>query len=644
MMDPDPDDGDERTHDAPRRAGWLWKRSDHLHRFNGRWVETKGGVLRYWASRSAAARARRPRRSVSLAGAYVAPASRVGSHPYCLHVVPAGAKVPLILACATDAERGEWLEVLLVGAMIAASALSGSAPKLPSPGAREAAAPAAEDPAGPRAPRALFLYGRGGGGHLASAVAVRDCLESHTPPRPAGDGPSASGDASLDARLAVDMVDVGKLVEAGILGPVLSSIAPFSGDDVYNFFMKQGQYGLAAAATDVGMSSIDRNAEALVKFFSAYLEKERPDVVVSYVPSLNVLLRRSLALTLPRVELLTVITDMESSPAHRWIDPYDPTPTQGGRQHTIVAGGARLHAQAWEAGYPPDKVLATEGMVVHPKFYAVRNCQHSSGAGGGGAGAAAEGSGADDGRESGSQGSTTPSVNGGLVNGLRKVVIFFGGFAPPRTSAIADALLHVHGARVQLIVLCGRNEELRKKLQDKVDKARSAPGAHQAWRERKWSHAVIEGFVPAARVVEHLAGAACVVGKPGPGAASEAAVLRVPFVTEVGRDTMPQERCVVDWLVQGGYGIVAPSLERCPADLLEQADECRQALRGYSNHAVFQVAARVRACVLAARGAEAPAAAATPGAGSGNGKAPRAGARANFSGGQPLRVRRSSTT
>lgn len=296
--------------------------------------------------------------------------------------------------------------------------------------------------------------------------------------------------------------------------------------------------------------------------------------------------------TLAGVELLTVITDMESSNTHLWIDPFVDEAADGCAHHTIVAGGDRLQQQAAAAGYPEVKVLRTDGMVVHPSYYTA-SILHADPmrdpAGGQGARSASVAS------ESDVQEAAAPGAS--VEGALPSIVIFFGGYAPPRTEKIAERLLLNFSEHVRLVVLCGKNEALRAKLKARVDIA-FAPRASAL--QKRWANTVVEGFIPPTRLTDHMSSAACVIGKPGPGAASEAAVMGVPFVTEVNSYTLPQELCVVDWLLTTNFGVVVKSLEDFPPNLLEQLDSCKQALRSYSNRAVFQVAARIKALMLAA--------------------------------------------
>lgn len=551
-------------------------------------------------------------------------------------------------------------------------------------------------PGGPpaRAPgkTAVFFYGRGGGGHLASAIAVRDCLtQEHawSADLLAAAGLPPTGAPFLSDEYRVLIVDIGKLAEESVLGP-LARLSPFSGDDIYNWCIRNGQYALAEFATKMGLGvsagavaargpaaahpPLTRHAPPSRRFparrragTAASLSWALPPTCArssrawwsrscprstscSGAPCTRCArpahraARRSPPPTRPArargrrpslpfsqasagVPLLTVATDMESCGLHCWIDPHVPDSAgEGAAPHTIVAGGRRLQQQAEAAGYPHGRILRTDGMVVHPSFYRANRPEQA-------AWSAAQpprtrSRSALRARRASSPRPDARVAGGGAVRtAVPTVVLFFGGFAPPRTEQIADGLFGRFGAqRLRLVVLCGRNESLKARLDGRVRAARAAA----AWREGGaaaaagegvgWAGAEVVGFVDADELVRRMRGASAVMGKPGPGAASEAQVLRVPFVTELNSGTMQQERSVAKWLLETGYGVVVERLEDCPPDLFGKLDRCRVSLAGSAqNLAVFQVAARVLAHLRdpadrrAQADAGAPAAAREPG-------------------------------
>ena len=312
--------------------------------------------------------------------------------------------------------------------------------------------------------RIIFFYGRGGGGHKASANAVKDCLAQDA---------TAGG-----VECAVTMEDLGTLLEAPVLGETTQRLFTWlgmpGGDDIYNYFMSKGWYRFADLATRMGASTIERQAQAIGDWLCGYLASERPALVVSFIPFVNKVLREALAHALPGVRLLTVITDMEHSDAHRWIDPFD----AAAGAHTIVAGGRHLQSQALALGFDGAHLLRTGGMVVHPAYYQMRSDPSNAGC----------------------------TVRERLDGALPTAVLFFGGFGPPMMEEIAEALLRQF--ELNLVLLVGKNDALAARLEGRI-----------AAGEPLWSRhpILVDGFIPPPTLIEYISAANCVVGKPGPG-------------------------------------------------------------------------------------------------------------------------------
>ena len=268
---------------------------------------------------------------------------------------------------------------------------------------------------------------------------------------------------------------------------------------------------------------------------------------------------------------------MEHSEAHNWIDPYDGNATN----HTIVAGGSHLQSQARELGYGDANLLCTGGMVVHPAYY---------------------------------QRTASPvkpidrierrSVREQLDSKLPTAVMFFGGFGPPQMEAIAEQLLHQF--ELNLVLLVGKNDALKAKFEAKIaaglpqwTRAAVARGQCDLYAAlcdlgclSRRSPVLVDGFIPPSTLIDYIGAASCVIGKPGPGVVSEAAVLGVPFVTEHNERTMDQEVCVVDFVRKEKIGVIVRSLtEPFPPDLFSQLEDCRRHIAGVSNNAVFDVRA-----------------------------------------------------
>lgn len=476
-------------------------------------------------------------------------------------------------------------------------------------------------------PSAVFLYGRGGGGHKAAAKALQDCLLSK----------------GVQWAQRICLVDAGALTERAIHG-IMAEVIP-SGDDVYNWLMGQGWYGLAGMSGWFAQNAVGGRRSAIEAAFadlwstpsaSATPTPKAPDqadagdaatcaagaveaprgpiLVVSFVPFLNGMIRRSLQRVSPESWLVTVITDMENSSAHPWLD--DPrgdeevhagdsnwifstspsAPFEPWGRHIVVAGNARLEEQARQAGFSGSQLLRTSGMLVHPAFYGISSSssQSSSRSAGASAPVLAAGPALVDGAAPGTAADPQPPL----------AVVFFGGRAPHRAEQIARHLLDTQ-PRVQVALVCGSHEAMFTALCGSPPAELHSTGdgsADEVSVGPLGPRCRVEGFVPAGRLYELFSQASCVIGKPGPGAVAEAGVCGTPFVVE-RQNIMPQELCVLEHLEQNGFGVVVESLEDLPADLLEQTEVCRKNLAAAPfNRAVFEAAELLQRLMSSAEG------------------------------------------
>ena len=180
------------------------------------------------------------------------------------------------------------------------------------------------DPEKPRPERTvLFIIGRGGAGHKASAKAVQAALVT-------------AGHAWAHE---IEMVDMGHLYEACLSGRAPNKEA-FGPDDGYNWLMKHGCYRLAGISGPIAMCCARLNRAKLEAGLEKFWRQRRPDAVVSFVPYFNTMMRASLLRACPLAPIFTVVTDMESSRSgHLWIGPYDEA---DGTNHVVVVGTSQL--------------------------------------------------------------------------------------------------------------------------------------------------------------------------------------------------------------------------------------------------------------------------------------------------------------
>ena len=259
-----------------------------------------------------------------------------------------------------------------------------------------------------------------------------------------------------------------------------------------------------------------------------------PDLVVSVVPNFNRMLRQSAAAVLPGVPFVTVMTDLADLPPRFWIEP-------GIDQH-IVCGTERAALQAQAAGCAPDRIHRTSGMVIRPDFYLARRTNRQA-----------------------------ERLALGLDPDLPTGIVMFGGHGSPQMHRIARSLRDR-----QLILLCGHDATLAGRLRA---------------MQRPTPHAVV-GFTSDVR--RYMAIADFFIGKPGPGALSEALQCELPVLTFRNAWTMPQERYNTEWVIEQGVGVVVDSTRAlAPAvqTLLADLDRYRARVRQVRNRAVFELPA-----------------------------------------------------
>ncbi len=317
----------------------------------------------------------------------------------------------------------------------------------------------------------------------------------------------------------------------------LTGMAP---EDLYNRRLKRGWTLGMAQELKLLQAMIRLGHAPMLKALQRHWAQTEPDLVVSVVPNFNRVLAESVASTLPGVPFVTVMTDLADLPPRFWIEPDVP-------QH-LVCGTPQALAQALAAGVPRQRLHQVSGMVLRPAFYALPPPDPVGDR-------AAE--------------RVAERVALGLPPDAPVGVVMFGGQGPRVMRDIARRLVDR-----PLILMCGHNEALAAAL--RAEPAR-APR-------------LVLGFTP--EVPRYLRLADYFIGKPGPGALSEAVHCGLPVITVRNRWTLPQERPNTDWVRQHGLGLVLPGFGRvAPAvqALVEQLPHYRARVAMLRNRAVFEV-------------------------------------------------------
>jgi 1,2-diacylglycerol 3-beta-galactosyltransferase len=308
-------------------------------------------------------------------------------------------------------------------------------------------------------------------------------------------------------------------------------------EDIYNLALAKG-WTLGSTYLLPLMHAIIRMYHpAQVKLLTKFWDAERPGMVVSLVPNFNRALFQSLERAVPGVPFVTILTDFADYPPHFWMEKQ--------RQY-LVCGTDRAIQQAHALGYDPSRLFRTSGMILRPQFYEPQTCNR-----------AAE-------RE-----------RLGLASNLPTGLVLFGGEGSNVMLPIAERLGN-SSLDLQLIMICGRNDDLRGRL----------------GRLKTRNKLLIEGFTKKIPFYMHLSD--FFIGKPGPGSISESVQMKLPVIVERNSWTLPQERYNTDWVREQGAGIVLENfreIEAAVGDLLggERLQAMRRKISAMNNRAVYEI-------------------------------------------------------
>lgn len=312
-------------------------------------------------------------------------------------------------------------------------------------------------------------------------------------------------------------------------------------EEIYNLVLRRG-WTLGSSQGLRFMQSVIRFYHAKeVRLLRQWWEGRSggsvPDMVVSVVPNFNRALFEAWQSVKPGAPYVTILTDLADYPPAFWIE----------RQpQFFICGTETARRQALEMGHPPGRVFLTSGMILHPRFYepVEKNVE-----------AEREKLGLD------------PRLPTGLV--------LFGGYGSGAMETVLDSIDRA-GAGVQLILIAGKNDALRARLERR--------------RSRLRKHVL--GFTSDVPYWMRLSD--FFIGKPGPGSISEALHCGLPVITVRNSWTLPQERYNAEWLAELGAGVTLGSHRQvgaAVASLLRggQIERMKAAARRPSNRAVFEI-------------------------------------------------------
>lgn len=360
-----------------------------------------------------------------------------------------------------------------------------------------------------------FIYFDAGGGHRAAANALRQVIEQERRP------------------FAVRMVNLQELLDEI---DIFRKVTGLRLQDLYNLMLKKG-WTLGSPQLTAGMHLVIRMFHGQqVRVLERFWSKDGPDMVVSLVPNFNRAMRDALSRALPRVPMVTILTDIADYPPHFWIERQD---------QYLICGSDKAVEQARQHGYPADKVARVSGMILNPRFYELEPLTPSDRA----------------------------LARAKLGFDAEKPVglVLFGGEGSAVMEEIAGRL-----PDRQLLAICGHNRKVESRLREM----------------RRPAAMFVEGFTK--EVPYYMQLADYFIGKPGPGSISEAIAMRLPVIVERNAWTLPQERYNAEWIREMGVGLVLSNfrgIAGAVARLLEPAAYARyrKATEMDQNRAVFEI-------------------------------------------------------
>lgn len=364
----------------------------------------------------------------------------------------------------------------------------------------------------------------GTGGHDATCNAICSVLaQSNTP-------------------YSVSVTDLGEIVNSLAKQNKIVDVFTLlgsSGQNFYTWLQKSNWTWLFPLQFHLNKLLAKLNYNAGVKITEQYCREQQPDLVVSVVPFVNKLLWEGLQRAKPGTPLVTVLIDFADCPPGFWLEPET--------GNYFVCGTEKSVEQARSLGVKEERIIKTSGMVIHPRFYEPIECNR---------------------RAERQRLGLDPDCLTGLV--------MFGGNGSKVMLEIAKRL-ECFGDKLQLIFLCGRNEELAATLLES-----------QGIQKR-----FVLTFTKDVPYYMHLSD--FFIGKPGPGCISEALVMKLPVIVERSWLTLKQERYNADWVQQKQVGLVIPSFHNIAQAVEQFLDpetlaRYRANVTAVNNRAVFEVA------------------------------------------------------
>ncbi|HUC54897.1 MAG TPA: glycosyltransferase [Candidatus Cybelea sp.] len=361
------------------------------------------------------------------------------------------------------------------------------------------------------------VFHDGGGGHRNAAVALQTVISQQ------------QRDWQLELIQFQDLTD--RL-------DVLRKLTGVRIQQQYNMMLQNGWTLGSTQLLRILQATIRIFHKPLVNLLEKFWREKPAHLLISVIPHFNRQICESWTKVYPGRPFVTIITDLADFPPRFWIEPM--------KEQYVIAGTEKAAEQARVMGHDDAHVFLTSGMILRPDFYV--------------------------------QDDSDPVAfrrEMGLREGLATAIVLFGGHGSKVILDITEKL-DAAGLPLQLILICGRNDELAGKL-----------------RSGEWKMPVhIVGFTKA--VHKLMRAADFLIGKPGPGSIAEAMVQKLPVLIECNAWTLPQERYNAEWVKEKGVGIVLKSFKDVAEGVKRMLEptafaEFRKNVCAQQNRAVFEI-------------------------------------------------------
>jgi len=361
------------------------------------------------------------------------------------------------------------------------------------------------------------VFHDGGGGHRNAAVALQTIVAQQQRP------------------WQVELIQFQELTDQL---DILRKLTGIRIQEQYNVLLQNGWTLGSVYLLRLLQATIRAFHRPLVRLLENFWREKPADLLVSVIPHFNRELCQSWSKVYPGRPFVTLITDLADFPPRFWIEPLP--------QQYVIAGTERAVEQARALGHDDAHIFRTSGMILRPDFYAPDNSDPIA---------------------------LRKELD--LRPDLTTAIVLFGGHG---SKVMYDITRRIDAAQLplQLILICGRNEELAAKFNA------------QQWR----TPLKVIGFTK--EIHKLMTAADFLIGKPGPGSIAEAMVRKLPVLVECNAWTLPQERYNAEWVAEKRVGIVLRNFREVVSGvqrMLEPAAlaEFRKNVAALENRAIFEI-------------------------------------------------------